>query len=152
MSGTAEETAPYGGASARSAGDHGPRRAGKVRTHHLREWKDAGEKFTMLTSYDLRTVRAVQDAGVFDVVHEMVPGEVAAQATKELDIPTIGIGAGSQTDGQALAWQDAFGLNTGRVPRFVKRYADVNAALLDGARTYVSEVRGGTFPAVDHTF
>jgi 3-methyl-2-oxobutanoate hydroxymethyltransferase len=100
----------------------------------------------------LQDARAVQEAGAFAVVLEMVPGDVAAQVTKELVIPTIGIGAGNQTDGQVLVWQDAFGLNTGRVPRFVKRYADVGAVLLDGARTYVAEVKDGSFPAAEHTF
>ncbi|SFC67426.1 3-methyl-2-oxobutanoate hydroxymethyltransferase [Nocardioides terrae] len=100
----------------------------------------------------LQDARAVQDAGAFAVVLEMVPGDVATEVTKELAIPTIGIGAGSETDGQVLVWQDAFGLNTGRVPRFVKRYADVNSVLLDGARTYVSEVKDGSFPAPEHTF
>src|SRR5690606_34559958 len=62
--------------------------------------------------------RAVQEAGAFAVVMEMVPGDVATRITKELEIPTVGIGAGNQTDGQVLVWQDAFGLNTGRLPRF----------------------------------
>jgi 3-methyl-2-oxobutanoate hydroxymethyltransferase len=100
----------------------------------------------------LQDARAVQDAGAFAVVLEMVPGDVAARVTKELTIPTIGIGAGSSTDGQVLVWQDAFGLNTGRVPRFVKRYADVSSVLLDGARAYVAEVKDGSFPAPEHTF
>jgi 3-methyl-2-oxobutanoate hydroxymethyltransferase len=290
MSSTPEEPAPYGGASAGSTGRGAAPTVKKVRTHHLREWKESGEKFTMLTSYDLMTARlfdeagvdtllvgdssgntvmgyattvpvtlddmivlargvtrgakralvvgdlpfgtyqaspeqaylsaarlmkeaevaavkleggvemapqiqrltqggipvcahigftpqsehalggyrvqgrgdaaerllqdarAVQDAGAFAVVLEMVPGDVAAQVTKELAIPTIGIGAGNQTDGQVLVWQDAFGLNTGRVPRFVKRYADVSSVLLDGARTYVAEVKDGSFPAPEHTF
>jgi 3-methyl-2-oxobutanoate hydroxymethyltransferase len=100
----------------------------------------------------LEDARAVQEAGAFAVVLEMVPGDVAARVTKELAIPTIGIGAGKETDGQVLVWQDAFGLNTGRVPRFVKRYADANAVLLDGARNYVAEVKDGSFPGPEHTF
>ena len=100
----------------------------------------------------LADAHAVEEAGAFAVVLEMVPGDVAARVTKELTIPTIGIGAGNQTDGQVLVWQDAFGLNTGRVPRFVKRYADVSSVLLDGARTYVAEVKDGSFPAPEHTF
>ena len=64
---------------------------------------------------------------------EMVPGDVAAQVTKELSIPTIGIGAGAECDGQVLVWQDAFGLRTGRMARFVKQYADVHGVLLDAA-------------------
>ena len=100
----------------------------------------------------LRDARAVQDAGAFAVVMEMVPGDVAAQVTGELSIPTIGIGAGSGCDGQVLVWQDAFGLRTGRMARFVKQYADVHAVLLDAARAYADDVRGGTFPGPEHTF
>jgi 3-methyl-2-oxobutanoate hydroxymethyltransferase len=95
---------------------------------------------------------AVQEAGAFAVVMEMVPGDVAAQITKELTIPTIGIGAGADCDGQVLVWQDAFGLRTGRMARFVKQYADVHAVLLDAAKAYADDVRGGTFPGPEHTF
>jgi 3-methyl-2-oxobutanoate hydroxymethyltransferase len=72
--------------------------------------------------------------------------------TRELTIPTIGIGAGSQCDGQVLVWQDAFGLRTGRMARFVKQYADVHGVLLDAARAYAAEVKDGTFPGPEHTF
>lgn len=96
--------------------------------------------------------KAVQDAGAFAVVMEMVPGDLAAEITKALEIPTIGIGAGNQTDGQVLVWQDAFGLRTGRLPRFVKQYADLNGALTQGVADYVAEVRSRTFPSAEHTF
>jgi 3-methyl-2-oxobutanoate hydroxymethyltransferase len=100
----------------------------------------------------LADARAVQDAGAFAVVMEMVPGDVAALITKELEIPTIGIGAGNQTDGQVLVWQDAFGLNTGRLPRFVKQYADLHGTLLEAAKSYAADVADGSFPAPEHTF
>jgi 3-methyl-2-oxobutanoate hydroxymethyltransferase len=100
----------------------------------------------------LRDAHAVQDAGAFAVVMEMVPGDVAAQVTKELTIPTIGIGAGPDCDGQVLVWQDAFGLRTGRMARFVKQYADLHGVLLDAARTYAEDVRSGSFPGPEHTF
>ena len=100
----------------------------------------------------LRDARAVQDAGAFAVVMEMVPGDVAAEVTKDLAIPTIGIGAGGACDGQVLVWQDAFGLRTGRMARFVKQYADVHGVLLDAARAYADDVRTGTFPGPEHTF
>lgn len=100
----------------------------------------------------LRDAHAVQEAGAFAVVMEMVPGDVAAQVTKELEIPTIGIGAGSQTDGQVLVWQDAFGLNSGRTPRFVKKYADLHGVLLQAARDYAAEVGARSFPGAEHTF
>ncbi len=100
----------------------------------------------------LDDAHAIQDAGAFAVVMEMVPGDVAAQVTKELTIPTIGIGAGAECDGQVLVWQDAFGLRTGRMARFVKQYADLHGVLLDAARTFAAEVRDGTFPGPEHTF
>ena len=96
--------------------------------------------------------RAVQEAGAFAVVMEMVPGDVAERISKELTIPTIGIGAGAGCDGQVLVWQDAFGLRTGRMARVVKQYADVHSVLLDAARAYADDVRGGTFPGAEHTF
>jgi 3-methyl-2-oxobutanoate hydroxymethyltransferase len=100
----------------------------------------------------LRDAHAVQEAGAFAVVMEMVPGDVAAQVTKELTIPTIGIGAGNQCDGQVLVWQDAFGLRTGKMARFVKQYADVHGVLLDAARAYAADVKAATFPGREHTF
>jgi 3-methyl-2-oxobutanoate hydroxymethyltransferase len=100
----------------------------------------------------LRDAHAVQEAGAFAVVMEMVPGDVAAQVTKELTIPTIGIGAGNQCDGQVLVWQDAFGLRTGKMARFVKQYADVHGVLLDAARAYAADVKAATFPGPEHTF
>ena len=99
-----------------------------------------------------RDALAVQEAGAFAVVMEMVPGDVAAASSAELAIPTIGIGAGAGCDGQVLVWQDAFGLRTGRMARFVKQYADVHSVLLEGARAYAADVKGGTFPAPEHTF
>lgn len=100
----------------------------------------------------LEDAKAVEAAGAFAVVMEMVPGDVAGQVTRELTIPTIGIGAGNQCDGQVLVWQDAFGLRTGRMARFVKQYADVHGMLLDAARAYAEDVRSGTFPGPEHTF
>lgn len=99
-----------------------------------------------------RDAQAVQDAGAFAVVMEMVPGDVAAEISAELDIPTIGIGAGNGCDGQVLVWQDAFGLRVGKLPRFVKQYADVRGVLLQAARDYAADVRAGTFPGPEHTF
>ncbi|EGD43921.1 3-methyl-2-oxobutanoate hydroxymethyltransferase [Nocardioidaceae bacterium Broad-1] len=96
--------------------------------------------------------KAVQEAGAFAVVMEMVPGDVAAQITKELDIPTIGIGAGPDCDGQVLVWQDAFGMRSGKMARFVKQYADVKSVLSDGAEAYISDVKSSTFPGPEHTF
>jgi 3-methyl-2-oxobutanoate hydroxymethyltransferase len=96
--------------------------------------------------------QAVTAAGAFAVVLEMVPGDVAKRVTAELPIPTIGIGAGPDTDAQVLVWQDMAGLRTGKVPRFVKRYADLAGVLAEATRAYAAEVRDGTFPTAEHTF
>ncbi|MFE9193994.1 3-methyl-2-oxobutanoate hydroxymethyltransferase [Micromonospora sp. NPDC007208] len=100
----------------------------------------------------LADARAVAEAGAFAVVLEMVPGEVAKRITHELPIPTVGIGAGPDTDAQVLVWQDMAGLRTGKAPRFVKRYADLAGALTDATRRFADEVRAGEFPASEHTF
>ena len=94
---------------------------------------------------------ALQDAGAFAVVLEMVPVGVAAQVTEVLSIPTIGIGAGPSVDGQVLVWPDMVGLSTWS-PRFAKRWANVREAMLEAARAYGEEVRGGTVPGPEHGF
>jgi 3-methyl-2-oxobutanoate hydroxymethyltransferase len=96
--------------------------------------------------------RAMQEAGAFAVVLEMVPGDVAAQVTEELDIPTIGIGAGNRCDGQVLVWQDMMGLRTGRLPRFVKQYANLRAAIGDAVKAYSTEVASGDYPGPEHMY
>jgi 3-methyl-2-oxobutanoate hydroxymethyltransferase len=95
---------------------------------------------------------ALQQAGAFSLVLEMVPAQVAAEVTKALDIPTIGIGAGPECDAQVLVWQDMAGLNQSRAPRFVKRYADLQSVLLEAARAYAADVGAGRFPGPEHTF
>jgi 3-methyl-2-oxobutanoate hydroxymethyltransferase len=100
----------------------------------------------------LADAHAVAEAGAFAVVLEMIPGEVAKRVTHDLAIPTVGIGAGPDTDAQVLVWQDMAGLRTGKAPRFVKRYADVAGVLTDATRRFAEEVRGGNFPAAEHTF
>jgi 3-methyl-2-oxobutanoate hydroxymethyltransferase len=100
----------------------------------------------------LADARALEAAGAFAVVMEMVPGDVAAEITKTLGIPTVGIGAGVDCDAQVLVWQDMAGLRTGRMPRFVKQYADLHGVLLGAAREYAADVAAGTFPGPEHTF
>jgi 3-methyl-2-oxobutanoate hydroxymethyltransferase len=95
---------------------------------------------------------AVTKAGAFAVVLEMVPGDVAKRVTHEVPVPTIGIGAGPHTDAQVLVWQDMAGLRSGRLPRFVKRYANLAETLAAAATAYADEVRDGAFPAAEHTF
>jgi len=96
--------------------------------------------------------KALEAAGAFALVMEMVPGEVAAEVTRTLAIPTVGIGAGVHCDAQVLVWQDMAGLRTGRMPRFVKQYADLHGVLLQAAQDYAADVAAGTFPAEEHTF
>ncbi|GAA2442885.1 3-methyl-2-oxobutanoate hydroxymethyltransferase [Streptomyces macrosporus] len=100
----------------------------------------------------LRDAKAAQDAGAFAVVLELVPAELAAEVTRSLHIPTVGIGAGAACDAQVLVWTDMAGLTSGRVPRFVKRYAKLREALGEAAREYAQDVVGGTFPAAEHSF
>jgi 3-methyl-2-oxobutanoate hydroxymethyltransferase len=100
----------------------------------------------------LADAQALEAAGAFAVVMEMVPGDVAGEITKTLGIPTVGIGAGVDCDAQVLVWQDMAGLRTGRMPRFVKQYADVHGVLLGAAREYAADVAAGTFPGPEHTF
>jgi 3-methyl-2-oxobutanoate hydroxymethyltransferase len=96
--------------------------------------------------------RALQGAGCFAVVLEAMPAVVAAYITKQLEIPTIGIGAGADCDGQILVWHDLLGLTTGHVPQFVKRYADLGGSAKTALESYVSDVRSRTFPDAAHTY
>jgi 3-methyl-2-oxobutanoate hydroxymethyltransferase len=100
----------------------------------------------------LADAHAVQEAGAFGVVLEMVPGDLAARVTAELDIPTVGIGAGPDCDAQVLVWQDMLGLRRGRIQRFVKPYANLAKIIGDAAAAYVDEVKTGMFPTEQHTF
>jgi len=100
----------------------------------------------------LADAHAVEDAGAFAVVLEMVPSLVAKQITEELRIPTIGVGAGPHVDGQLLVWTDWAGLTVGRIPKFVKRYANLSTVLTDAAKTYITDVTGGEYPAAEHEY
>ena len=95
----------------------------------------------------LRDARAVEAAGAFAVVLEAVPRELAAQITRELRIPTIGIGAGPDCDGQILVIHDLLGLTFAKTPKFARQYANVGQTILKAAREYCEDVRGGTFPS-----
>ncbi|MER5494173.1 3-methyl-2-oxobutanoate hydroxymethyltransferase [Streptomyces sp. NPDC002454] len=99
----------------------------------------------------LRDAKAVQDAGAFAVVLELVPAELAAEVTRTLHIPTVGIGAGAATDAQVLVATDMLGLTGGRLPRFVKQYAQLRSVIGDAARSFADEVVGGAFPAEEHS-
>ena len=95
---------------------------------------------------------AVEEAGAFAVVLEMVPTELAARISAELTIPTIGIGAGNGTDGQILVWTDLAGLSSGRVPSFVKQYANLRSSLLEATTQWRDDVVSRTYPDAAHSF
>ena len=95
---------------------------------------------------------ALAEAGVFAIVFEMVPADLATAISKDIDVPTIGIGAGAGTDGQILVWTDFAGL-TGKKPRtFVKQFTNLHGALTDATKQYIGEVQGLTFPSKDNSF
>jgi 3-methyl-2-oxobutanoate hydroxymethyltransferase len=96
--------------------------------------------------------KELEDAGCCSLVLEAVPAPVAARITRELSIPTIGIGAGADCDGQVLVYHDLLGLSEGHLPRFVKRYANLSSEIRDALTSYATEVRSGAFPAEEHTY
>ncbi|OFV85704.1 MAG: 3-methyl-2-oxobutanoate hydroxymethyltransferase [Acidobacteria bacterium RIFCSPHIGHO2_01_FULL_67_28] len=99
----------------------------------------------------LRDARAVEAAGAFSLVLESIPAEVAERITRELKIPTIGIGAGPACDGQVLVWHDLIGLSFGVDPKFVRRYADLRPLLEQAIGRFVADVTGGAFPGEAET-
>ncbi|MFE0582722.1 MULTISPECIES: 3-methyl-2-oxobutanoate hydroxymethyltransferase [unclassified Streptomyces] len=100
----------------------------------------------------LRDAKAAQDAGAFAVVLELVPAELAAEVTRSLHIPTVGIGAGAECDAQVLVWTDMMGLTGGRMPKFVKQYAKLRETMTDAAKAFAEDVVGGAFPQEQHAF
>ncbi len=100
----------------------------------------------------LADAHAVEEAGAFAVVLEMVPSAIAGQVTKALTIPTISVGAGPECDGQLLVWTDWAGFTRGRIPRFVKQYAQLGDTLLDAAKSFKDEVESGVYPAPEHEY
>jgi 3-methyl-2-oxobutanoate hydroxymethyltransferase len=106
---------------------------------------DAGQKL-------VEDALELQDAGIFALVLECVPAALGARVTRELDIPTIGIGAGPDTDGQVLVSYDMLGLTPGPSPRFVKRYADLASDIRDAVQLYAKEVAEGIYPAPEHEY
>ena len=100
----------------------------------------------------LQDAKALQSAGAFAVVLEVVPADLAAQVTAVLEIPTIGIGAGPGTDAQVMVWQDMAGLTPGKTAKFVKKYADMHTVLLDAAHAWSADVVSGAYPAPEHTY
>ncbi len=119
--------------------------------HQLGGYKVQGKNYL-----DARRIKAdalrLQKAGAFSLVLEAIPADLAEDITKELDIPTIGIGAGSHCDGQILVTQDMLGMNPDFVPKFVKQYADLGNEMEQGLKQYVAEVQSGTFPEPRHSY
>jgi 3-methyl-2-oxobutanoate hydroxymethyltransferase len=95
---------------------------------------------------------ALQAAGCFAIVFEAVPAAIAAALVPKLEVPVIGIGAGTATDGQVLVFHDLLGIYDGHVPKFVKRYAEIGDAMVAGVRAYTEDVRARRFPAKEHTY
>lgn len=100
----------------------------------------------------LDDARALEEAGAFMLVLEMVPAELAARVTDELDIPTIGIGAGAETSGQVLVLYDLLGLDTRFAPTFLRRFAELEGTVVDALREYREQVESGGFPGPEHSF
>jgi 3-methyl-2-oxobutanoate hydroxymethyltransferase len=94
----------------------------------------------------------MEKAGAFATVLEVVPADLAEAVTRAVSIPTIGIGAGPHTDAQVLVWQDMLGLTPGRVPKFVKQYADLRTVMTDAVKTWAGEVVSGTYPGPEHEY
>lgn len=99
-----------------------------------------------------RDARALQDAGVFAIVLELMPALIAQRLTAGLAVPTIGIGAGPRCDGQVLVLHDMLGLNEGFSPRFLKHYAELGGEVRGAVSRYADEVRNGTFPGPEHVY
>ena len=100
----------------------------------------------------LADAHALQDGGAFAVVLESVPADLGRRVSAALRIPTVGIGAGPYCDAQILVWQDMAGLTSGRLPRFVKRYASLRETLLDATRRFTDDVSGGRYPDAEHSY
>lgn len=102
----------------------------------------------------LAEAKALENAGAYAVVLEMVPAPIAKLVTESLNIPTIGIGAGADCDAQVLVWQDMMGLRSEseRLPRFVKKYANLREIMSQAAQAYANDVSAGVFPAEEHSF
>ena len=100
----------------------------------------------------LEDAKAVEEAGAFAVVIEGVPAKIAALITEQLHIPTIGIGAGKDCDGQVLVYQDMLGMFSDFTPKFVKRYANIGEVMKEAFQNYIKEVQDGVFPAEENTY
>ena len=118
--------------------------------HQLSGYKIQGK--TDDGAYLVELAKAFEEAGAFALLVEMVPAHVGASISNTVKIPVVGIGAGSECDAQVLVWQDMAGLRTGKMPRFVKQYADLNTVLTNAVTSFIDEVENGEFPNTSHSF
>jgi 3-methyl-2-oxobutanoate hydroxymethyltransferase len=100
----------------------------------------------------LAEAKRLEEAGAFAIVLELMPGPLAEEISRSVDVPTIGIGAGAGCDGQVLVLHDMLGLNAGFQPKFLRRFAEVGALAAEGVGSFVQAVKGGEYPAAEHTF
>ncbi|MBS3809664.1 MAG: 3-methyl-2-oxobutanoate hydroxymethyltransferase [Desulfobacterales bacterium] len=100
----------------------------------------------------MEDARQVENAGAFAVVLEGIPTDISKEITDNINIPTIGIGAGAACDGQILVLHDMLGISSGHVPKFVKKYAELRQHAMEGIRTYIEEVQNSTFPDENHSY
>jgi 3-methyl-2-oxobutanoate hydroxymethyltransferase len=100
----------------------------------------------------LRDAQLLDEAGVFSIVIEGVPADLAAEITEAVSVPTIGIGAGAACDGQVLVMQDMLGMMPNFSPKFLKKYANLNSVITEAVQTYIEEVQTGKFPSEEHSF
>lgn len=119
--------------------------------HHMGGYRVQGKKPAEAQKL-LEDAEALADAGVFAIVLECVPAALAAEITDAVSVPTIGIGAGKDCDGQILVLHDMLGLHSEVSPKFVKRYADLAGAMKEAFETYRREVETGDFPSSEHTY
>ena len=100
----------------------------------------------------MRDAKAMEACGASALVLEAVPADLAARVTEILSIPTIGIGAGPDTDAQVIVWQDLLGMSAGPLPRFVKKYADLRSIMSEGVQEWAADVVSGAYPAPEHAY
>ncbi len=119
--------------------------------HKIGSFKVQGKEYNEAEEI-FKSAKALQNAGVFAIVLEAIPYELAKKITDELTIPTIGIGAGPYTDGQVLVIQDMLGMNESFSPKFVKKYLSLEKMAIEAIESYKNEVKSGMFPTLEHSF
>lgn len=119
--------------------------------HHMGQYKVKGKEIGEANKIVMDALN-LERAGVFSMVLECVPAQVARIITEKIKIPTLGIGAGPYCDGQILVFHDLVGLSDGHIPKFVKKYIDLNQIIREAVKNYIEDVRGGMFPDQNHSY